>query len=468
MSLRVPSSSLNETFKISTQNLTQILNVKNTKKNSVDQFITNEVRLYLNEIQNAQLGWSHFIKKHAIGAAVHGAILAAPVSGALGGVYYFSDEIKKIEDPANAVIVGAGIAGAYVADIIVGKILGIRPVTLAVVTVYEIFREGARRISKEVLASYNRKEEETHSLIKQLHEKNKQILSKVYEGVGQELVKQYELGYQDPKVLKEIQALVQKLDASLSMICKDFSQKGFTSSEIIEILHPLKDVIELIDTNNITFRSTNSDEDKEFNAKLMAQFTESEFANNAISQEIREHIEEASNNCLGIGHTITAYASTLAVGSMTLVALPALSALGAYIMNKNILESANEVIKGTLNDQTKPIAAAMGGIALTTLAIAAKLSSDSYESYSDERAEHDAAVERNISIATKELKDIYEGIADYLLKCRDSKLAEKIEKKLPILHCQIATTNLVKDPLEITKKLREALATIASIKMQEA
>jgi len=472
MHLRAPSH-LNETFKVSAQNLIQILATKNRTKPDPEQFITKVASLALKDIQNAHLGWGHYIKKHAMGAAVHGTILAAPVAGTIGGVYYYSDKIRQI-DPTNAVQVGAAFAGAYAADFVVGKILGVRPITAAVFTLYDILREGARRVSKEVMTSYTRKEEQMLEVIKESREKIKQELIVTYKGVGEELVNRYKRTCNDPISLGEMQGQVKMLGTKLPLIEKSLGCiEELSSTDITEILHPIKEVVEFIGSNNMTFRETQNEEDKEYNAKLMAQFSDEEFADNVFSENVRQYIENANKNRLGFGHTVKAYASSLVTGCAALVTIPALSAFLAYAgevqggVATGWKESVKQLFQGVVSEQTKPVAIAAGIVGLATLAVTARVSSDRFKTYTDERDEAEAIIQENISAAIRELQGIYDGIAEYIAKNPNQELATKIRSKIPTLHAQVNEIGLM-NSLELTKKLRSSLENVPKQVQQQA
>lgn len=462
MSLTLPTVT-NEAFKVSFQNLNRVINSKEQDNRNINPFITDVAKLCVEDIKNAQVSFTDKIKKHVVSASVHGSLLLAPAATALGGVWYLSKDLTtekmKNFDSYHALIISAGLGAAFLVDKGIGSVVGVRPSTFALVSMYDAYREIVGRISKEVLSSYNRREDDMRATKADRREKIQKELVTTYTGMADELVQLYTKAQNEPKEMMELKKLVDKFDDKLPFIAEVFAKNKdlhLNETEVTAILRPIKEVINLINQHGFSMRSTAGAIDNKYNAELMMILSNEEFSEKAVSHTASEHFQEAKNNTLGFGHTFKTYAN----GIFGTLAIPSgIAACSAYLSNPTLMEKTQEIFQGKVDSsQTMPIVAGVTAVGLVAVGAIDIASSMMHQSLRKKRLECEAEVKLRTTAGIQDLKAIYDGIATHL---SDGKVSAqdclKIKSKLDSVERQLKATGIVQNPSEITQKLRAEL-----------
>lgn len=477
MTLTLPTS-INERFHISAKNLDNLLAFDSRTKSAYKKLITPVALSCFLEIQEARLGSFHYIKKMLASGFVYGTSLAIPTFTGICGFYYLakSAEEKGYVDLTNIIL---GSAGAYSADYAVGVATGIRPITALIFTVADIYRQFALRLSKEVLNSYTYQEQEAGAIIKERHDTFKKQLVEVYSGVANELVNRYDKAQNEVKKMRELKSEVSKLDSKLPIFSKIFMRlHGSTSkivlstAEIIEILSPVQDAVDLIDQNCMTFRKDENPQDRLYNALLMIDSTSKEFDVACLSPKVRDHINEAKQHQLGWGYTLKAHISPVLSGTATLAFIPSVVAAATYLADKtiyaNAITQANKIINArTFPLDKDPMNIAVTGVAALAVFGGALAAKYSYDKYFQKWKEHTEIYNTHVEEAREELLTTYNGIAEYISSQSPDAVKGQLDQllnKIDFVENLLYKTGVIPNPLEITAKLRQTIDTLGIVR----
>ncbi len=225
----IQSNPATERLNVSSKNFECLLECKSPRKEDV----TTQIALdCLAEIKNAQLGWGYSIKKFFATMFTYTSVLTAPFIAMIGLLWLNASRIRTI-DLQTLAIGGSVFGGILAADMAIGKIFGVRPITMSVIAAYDAYRYGAKTLSKSVEKSYTDHEE----MMKLLIQENRKVmideLKKTYLGIAKVL---------DRHTPSEIKLLEDQLPS----IEKALKGMGLNRSEVTQILGPIKETMKLL------------------------------------------------------------------------------------------------------------------------------------------------------------------------------------------------------------------------------
>jgi gas vesicle protein len=466
MALTFPTE-INKNFHVSANNLKAILAIEKNDSLLIDKTTTQVAFSSFKAIENAQLGLGHYLKKHLASGAVYGSILALPAAGLLGSVYY-AQEAAKTTDLSTLVYGGVAVGSLWTADMFLGKVIGIRPFTAALVLAYDIYREGARKLSKEVLQSYTHQEEAMNEIKKQQHEVIKAQLKGAYAGIAQELSSRFDKAQtEDASKLKELKQIIGQLEEKMPILDKAFSKLDLSPAERMEILDPLKNMIALISQSVVTVRAVETDKDNGYNAALIVKSNNDEFMKACLTPAAKEHFEEASKEVTTFAYRAKAKIYSTLSGLAALAAVPAAISGVVYAANEPFFTTSvgqlkNIVQTSSLSDAPGYLLPSVVGIGALTLLASAKAGHLTSEKYNQAIAKQEERRAAHVDAAVSELKGVYDGIAT---KVQSSNAAQKaiIASRLQILQGQLATYGYESTYFDITEKLRTKLGLVSTV-----
>ncbi len=233
----LPHNDVTKEFNASGQNLDHLLHLEKVTPTEV---VTKTVLSAFEEIQKSKLGWGHSAKKIFYPTAAYGGVLSLPIVGIVSYIWYFVHALKDWAFLSKVAIGGTTLAALLAADLAVGRVIGTRPITAILIAGYDLYREGAKGLSKQVRKSYENQEAQVNELIKQRHETIKTELKEAYKEMALALVKKHKAHDEN------IPAAIETLQKQLPLISKAFGELGLSAAEIVEILSPLQDALKLI------------------------------------------------------------------------------------------------------------------------------------------------------------------------------------------------------------------------------
>lgn len=322
---------------------------------------------------------------------------------------------------------------------------------------------------------YNRFANNEKDLKKALEKDRSHLLDhliKIFNRDADKLLNQFNVAQHDPRDLYQLKQLANDLEGQLPVISGELTKLELSSAETSQILNSLSEAIRTIQNAKLEVKSSNSDLDNEYNAKLMITLPVS--SKTSMTAQALKQIQTAKANKLGIMHTAKSYAASALSGIASSIAVPAaayaatLAHAEAYnVTTKKILAFASE---GAVDNDWMVPAAAVAGTAVVALTAGALIGNSVSASYSKERRQHDATVALNNGLAKAETFNLYDGIANYFDKQKRISLSKdlvaqaiQLQAKLPEIHKQILKSKIEGlKPEEATEKLQVVLAEIIS------
>lgn len=235
----IENSFATEQLNVSSNNLDAILSINKPAK--TEDVTTGVALSCLDEIKKTQLGWGHSIKKFFATAGTYALVMAFPIGILAGTLWIYSERIKNIfmlYEAKNLALAGTGLGTLCLTDFLIGKYFGIRPITALLIGIFDVYRQGAKFLSKQVRDSYTCDEEKWRKEIEANREMIKKQLGAAYLGIAVELAKRHTEGKLDNEI--------PMLDNNLPIIAKALSEIGLSKPETIEILSPLEETMKLI------------------------------------------------------------------------------------------------------------------------------------------------------------------------------------------------------------------------------
>lgn len=225
----IQSNKTTESYGASSKNFITLQNLEGVDKKAV---VTELAQECINEIDSAHLGWGYRTRKFLATTCSYASALVAPIFAVSGLIWYNFTKILNINISQWAAG-SATIGGALAADVAVGKIFGIRPITACLITAYDAYRHGAKALSTEIKKSY----EDHEMAMKDLAAKSRKIL--IHELKTTYAALAMDLRNHTPNDIS-------KFSTQIPVIEKSLSQLGLSRRETVDILLPLKDTIKIL------------------------------------------------------------------------------------------------------------------------------------------------------------------------------------------------------------------------------
>lgn len=217
--------------KANTHNFNQLITLKEPV--SKEAVITDLAKVCIEESEKSRLGWGHTFKKFFATTSVYTTLLAAPIAALLGSLWYFADKIGLLMTLENLCIAVPSLGAAIGADVVFGKIFGIRPITIALLATLDAYRNGVKKVTDIVEGSYTNEEEAVKEILKE----NKKVLIDELKALYSQIAKSLE---------NHNPADIQKLRTQLPLIEKGLVSIGLTRLEVAQVLAPLKTELRLL------------------------------------------------------------------------------------------------------------------------------------------------------------------------------------------------------------------------------
>lgn len=234
----LPSCEKIESLGGSNENLNAIL--KLDKNAAREQVVTEVALVCLQEIENVKPGFTFTIKKFMATWLSYAGLLSAPIASILGLTWRYSDSLGT-----NAIPLGMTAASLVAADYAIGKTLGIRPITAALMIGYDAYRQGAQTASRYVEESYTTAEKEAEKIVDARKTTLKQKLKHTYECMAGELAKQ--MGTATSTNVAGLKQNVITLQKKLPIVSNLLKGMGLSKADVMEILDPLKTAATIIE-----------------------------------------------------------------------------------------------------------------------------------------------------------------------------------------------------------------------------
>lgn len=222
--------------KANTHNFNQLISLQEPV--SKEAVITDLAQICLEESAKACLGWGHTFKKFVATTTVYTTLLMAPIAALLGSLWAFADKIALLATFENLCIAVPSLGALIGADVVFGKIFGMRPITIALLATLDAYRNGVKKVADAVEGSYKNQEEAVKELLKE----NKKILVEELKAVYTQIAKTLE--NHNPADIQELRNHLPLIETGLVSI-------GLTRLEVAQILAPLKTELRLLQQKSL-------------------------------------------------------------------------------------------------------------------------------------------------------------------------------------------------------------------------
>ncbi|MBU6383686.1 MAG: hypothetical protein KGR16_05165 [Verrucomicrobia bacterium] len=192
------------------------------------------------EMNQARVGFGHTIRRLLATTTTFAAVLSAPFIALLSIIWFGAAELQRLSilDSWTFAMSGSALAAAIAADLAVGKLFGVRPITACMIAIYDMHRNVAKTISDRVDESYKNEEKALKALRQERRTEMLQNLGNTYQGVATQI-----------QALKPEER--QQLEKQLPAFAKALQSMQLTQSEISSILDPLRGAFQLAQRPNV-------------------------------------------------------------------------------------------------------------------------------------------------------------------------------------------------------------------------
>lgn len=417
--------------------------LKNRKKDG--SLVTDLAQKIFDESQALTLGVGHYAKKYATGAGVFVGTIALPVAVAGTAIYCSLPSTKQ-----GWYTLGMSGAGAGLTNQGVSKLTGINIGSKLITLVSMALVTGAALASSTMMGSYTEIEDEVKKAQERARGDIIQSLTDAYNQVAQTLMDKIQ-EVDNPRELFLLKAEVEILETQLEEIHAQFAKLGLNGVQSAGILAEFSSALNAVQKTSLVVDAKEGSKKFNFELMTMEEIPLDRAVAGAIPTSVRNHVQHARDNQLGMLHSIRKYVDSTLKGAIvgtTAVGATALACLVAQQMFKNNVNiSMNGVVA----------VGAAGG-----LFAGVKTMFNRFQSYTDERLKKDTIVRENYVAAKEQLEAVYAGLAESLAACGNDKeaKAESIRLKLPAIKQQIA--NLQIPGLDIEEVLAPLYRVLAS------
>jgi len=472
MPLVYPHRELKSIDNISVNNLNKLLILDSKNVHSND--ISTEVALKcFEDIKNAQPGFGHYTKKYTVGSLAFVSTVAAPLM-IIGTIAYQAvpdSWLGKLGWTLGGMTIGAANRAA-------GSIIGKKPLSFAFTVAAAALVYGAGKVSDAVLESYSRKEAAFANFSNETHQEIFDNIKETYDDLAEEVINQVRMAASNAVEMSELKLKADKLEALIPSIFKALEELGIRPSEASSILNKLQEALRVVKEAKLEVRVPKSSVDNQYNAQLILELPEKAMKKIALSQDIRNSIEEAKNHQLGIAHTVKGYlastAAAAATGAATMISSFAAVKLGSFYGYSSAETTIDKLIEQDFTTIDVSEAAVAGALGLGTLGMMGIAGKMMYSKYSKESEQHAANFANSRENAIANLKNIYHGLASHMQEKAKSahnnaqemaivkREAWALFKKLPALENEINSKAVGINTNEVTANLRKTLLEIIS------
>ncbi|MBA3817031.1 MAG: hypothetical protein H0X29_11045 [Parachlamydiaceae bacterium] len=479
------------------EKLNTTLKIGSTLK--LQDVVSKEALECFNFIKSNQNGYSYACKKYCAVLASFMAGTSLPF-GAAGLTYIFRNEISGFATPlltehySSLLLFGSVVAGVE-ATAQKCNVSLLKPLLNGVATGYALL---VHTLVKGVIRYHDEDSAIKEKTNKVLHQENIKYLQAIYDGIADDLYKNFTSVVNNPKDLLDFKTETNKLLNANSQFINAFKEVKINGAKINDvdiqkILGKFKTTLELIRDEKIALRSDPKEEDIAYNMNLLLNFPiKTEYC---IPAKVQKHIAAAKIYKLGVAHTAKHYLATAVSGALSFTAIPVV-AFGSTLMcsefavpvlfnasntslsdssvctsTKGYMDSLNGSLRKSWTEYYFDVS--ILGIGLASLGISALIAKNVSKGYQKERVDSEHAVSELNKMARVELLNVYNTLAGHFRKefneARNdtSKLgnlkgeAEIISSKLNDIFQEIKNSGIEDLPPEnVTAELATVLAEI--------